>query len=62
MCAALIAVHTVFMLVHVVMWKLKEFACGASRQENAQKMKEKGMTLELIAEITGLSTEEIEKL
>ena len=30
--------------------------------ENAQKMKEKGMTLELIAEITGLSTEEIEKL
>lgn len=41
MCAALIAVHAVFMLVHVVMWKLKEFACGASRQENAQKMKEK---------------------
>ena len=29
------------MLVHVVMWRLKESACGASRLENAQKMKEK---------------------
>ena len=27
------------MLKHVVMWKLKDFAEGASRQENARKMK-----------------------
>lgn len=29
------------MLVHVVMWKFKESAEGATRQENAAKMKEK---------------------
>ncbi|VXB98054.1 Stress responsive protein [Burkholderia sp. 8Y] len=27
------------MLRHIVMWKLKEFAEGASRAENAQKLK-----------------------
>lgn len=27
------------MLVHVVMWKFKEFALGASKAENALKMK-----------------------
>lgn len=29
------------MLVHIVMWKFKEFAEGASREENAKRMKEK---------------------
>ncbi len=28
------------MIKHIVMWRLKEFAAGASREENAKKLKE----------------------
>lgn len=28
------------MLVHIVMWRFKEFAEGAAKEENAKKMKE----------------------
>ncbi|HML95173.1 MAG TPA: Dabb family protein [Thermodesulfobacteriota bacterium] len=28
------------MIKHIVMWRLKDFAAGASREENAKKLKE----------------------
>ncbi len=28
------------MIKHIVMWKLKDFAAGASREENAKKLKQ----------------------
>ena len=28
------------MLVHIVMWRFKDFACGASKEENLKQMKQ----------------------